>query len=144
MFTKLLHPFVTKTYPVTIEEIRHQEAKEKRIIDTLEPLMQQHRLIVDANVVHKDYNSSNEMYSVEKALRFQLFYQMSRIGRLKGSLAIDDRLDVLSMACRYWTDQLVRDQETAHINRRQELLKEELETFMDTQPFNKKQSNKWM
>ena len=69
---------------------------------------------------------------------------MSRIGRLKGSLAIDDRLDVLSMACRYWTDQLVRDQETAHINRRQELLKEELENFMDTQPFNKKQSNKWM
>ena len=42
MFTKLLLPFVTKTYPVTIEEIRHQEAKEKRIIDTLEPLMQQH------------------------------------------------------------------------------------------------------
>ena len=144
MFTKLLHPFVTKTYPVTIEEIRHQEAKEKRIIDTLEPLMQQHRLIIDTNVVHKDYNSSNEMYSVEKALRFQLFYQMSRIGRLKGSLAIDDRLDVLSMACRYWTDQLVRDQETAHINRRQELLKEELDSFMDTQPFNKKQSNRWM
>ena len=45
------------------------------IIDTLEPLMQQHRLIIDTNVVHKDYNSSNEMYSVEKALRFQLFYQ---------------------------------------------------------------------
>ena len=48
MFTKLLLPFVTKTYPVTIEEIRHQEAKEKRIIDTLEPLMQQHRLIIDS------------------------------------------------------------------------------------------------
>ena len=109
MFTKLLIPFVTKTYPVTIEEIRHQEAKEKRIIDTLEPLMQQHRLIIDTNVVHKDYNSSNEMYSVEKALRFQLFYQMSRIGRIKGSLAIDDRLDVLSMACRYWVDQLSQD-----------------------------------
>jgi len=144
MFTKLLLPFVTKTYPVTIEEIRHQEAKEKRIIDTLEPLMQQHRLIIDANVVHKDYNSSNEMYSVEKALRFQLFYQMSRIGRLKGSLAIDDRLDVLSMATRYWVDQLAQDQENAHQKRREELLKDELDKFMDTQPFNKRLNDRWM
>ena len=144
MFTKLLLPFVTKTYPVTIEEIRHQEAKEKRIIDTLEPLMQQHRLIIDTNVVHKDYNSSNEMYSVEKALRFQLFYQMSRIGRLKGSLAIDDRLDVLSMATRYWVDQLAQDQENAHQKRREELLKDELDRFMDTQPFNKRLNDRWM
>ena len=144
MFTKLLLPFVTKTYPVTIEEIRHQEAKEKRIIDTLEPLMQQHRLIIDTNVVHKDYNSSNEMYSVEKALRFQLFYQMSRIGRLKGSLAIDDLLDVLSMACRYWVEQLSQDQHNAAKKRREELLKDELENFMDTQPFFPRPSNKWM
>ena len=143
MFTKLLLPFVTKTYPVTIEEIRHQEAKEKRIIDTLEPLMQQHRLIIDANVVHKDYNSSNEMYSVEKALRFQLFYQMSRIGRLKGSLAIDDRLDVLAMACRYWVDHLAKDQETAQKQRREELLRDELENFMDTQPFSRRPINRW-
>ena len=144
MFTKLLLPFVTKTYPVTIEEIRHQEAKEKRIIDTLEPLMQQHRLIIDTNVVHKDYNSSNEMYSVEKALRFQLFYQMSRIGKLKGSLAIDDRLDVLSMACRYWVDQLAQDQENAHLKRREELLNDELDRFMDTQPFEKRTRNSWI
>ena len=91
MFTKLLMPFVTRTYPVTIEEIRHTENKEKRIIDTLEPLMQQHRLIVNANVVQSDYQSTQELYQSEKALRYQLFYQMSRIGRDRGSLAEDDR-----------------------------------------------------
>ena len=144
MFTKLLLPFVTKTYPVTIEEIRHQEAKEKRIIDTLEPLMQQHRLIIDSNVVHKDYNSANDMYAVEKALRYQLFYQMSRISNIKGSLAIDDRLDVLSMACRYWVEQLAKDQETAHIQRREEALQDELDRFLDHQQFYKRPSNKWM
>lgn len=144
MFTKLLLPFVTKTYPVTIEEIRHQEAKEKRIIDTLEPLIQQHRLIIDSNVVHKDYNSANEMYTLEKALRYQLFYQMSRISNIKGSLAIDDRLDVLSMACRYWVDQLARDQETAQSQRRREALEDELDRFLDTQQFYKRQPNRWM
>jgi len=144
MFTKLLLPFVTKTYPVTIEEIRHQEAKEKRIIDTLEPLMQQHRLIIDSNVVHKDYNSANEMYTLEKALRYQLFYQMSRISNVRGSLAIDDRLDVLSMACRYWVDQLAKDQHTAQAQRREEALRDELDSFLDTQVFNKRPSNRWM
>ena len=144
MFTKLLLPFVTKTYPVTIEEIRHQEAKEKRIIDTLEPLMQQHRLIIDSNVVHKDYNSANEMYALEKALRYQMFYQMSRISNIKGSLAIDDRLDVLGMACRYWGDQLARDQHTAQIQRREELLNDELDRFLDTQQFYKRPSDRWM
>jgi hypothetical protein len=144
MFTKLLLPFVTKTYPVTIEEIRHQEAKEKRIIDTLEPLMQQHRLIIDSNVVHKDYNSANEMYALEKALRYQMFYQMSRISNIKGSLAIDDRLDVLGMACRYWVDQLARDQHTAQIQRREELLNDELDRFLDTQQFYKRPSDRWM
>ena len=144
MFTKLLLPFVTKTYPVTIEEIRHQEAKEKRIIDTLEPLMQQHRLIIDSNVVHKDYNSANEMYALEKALRNQVIYQMSRISNIKGSLAIDDRLDVLGMACRYWVDQLARDQHTAQIQRREELLNDELDKFLDTQQFYKRPSDRWM
>jgi len=143
MFTKLLLPFVVKTYPVTIEEIRHTENKEKRIIDTLEPLMQQHRLIIDSNVVHKDYNSANEMYSLDKALRYQLFYQMSRISSIKGALAYDDRLDTLAMACRYWVDQLAKDQETAHIQRRRELLEGEIERFMDTQSFSRKPSNKW-
>ena len=144
MFTKLLTPFVTRTYPVTIEEIRHTQAKEKRIIDTLEPVMQQHRLIINSDVILKDYNSTQEMYASEKALRYQLFYQMSRIGFETGSLAVDDRLDTLAMAVRYWVDQMARDQHTAQIQRRQELLNDELEHFLSHQAFPKtKTKNKW-
>ena len=57
---------------------------------------------------------------------------------------IDDRLDVLSMATRYWVDQLAQDQENAHQKRREELLKDELDKFMDTQPFNKRLNDRWM
>ena len=144
MFTKLLLPFIHRTYPVTIEEIRHTENKEKRIIDTLEPLMQQHRLIVNSSVVQHDYQSTQELYQSEKALRYQLFYQMSRIGRDRGSLAEDDRLDVLAMACRYWVEQLARDQETAQSQRREELLRGELDRFLDHQVFDRTpKTNKW-
>ena len=80
----------------------------------------------------------------EKALRYQLFYQMSRIGRDRGSLAEDDRLDVLAMACRYWVEQLARDQETAQSQRREELLQGELDRFLDHQMFDRTpKTNKW-
>ena len=69
---------------------------------------------------------------------------MSRIGRDKGSLAQDDRLDTLAMACRYWVDQLARDQHTAQAQRREEALKDELDRFLDTQQLHKRTSNRWM
>tara|TARA_R100000664_G_C2755980_1_gene143757 strand:- start:347 stop:2011 length:1665 start_codon:yes stop_codon:yes gene_type:complete len=143
MFTKLLLPFITRTYPVSIEEIRHTTAKEKRIIDTLEPLMQQHRLIVNQAVIVKDYNSTQEMYSTEQSLRYQLFYQMSRISHTKGSLAFDDRLDVLAMACNYWVEQLARDQELAMKQRKDDLRQREFDRFLDHQPFEKPVKNQW-
>lgn len=143
MFTKLLLPFITRTYPVTIEEIRHNTAKEKRIIDTLEPLIQQHRLIINQAVIQKDYNSTQEMYTTEQALRYQLFYQMSRISNQKGSLAFDDRLDVLAMACQYWVEQLARDQELAVKQRKDDMQREEFNRFLDHQPFAKPVENKW-
>jgi|TARA_B100001964_G_scaffold136978_1_gene151167 hypothetical protein len=143
MFTKLLMPFILRTYPVTIEEIRHQTSKEKRIIDTLEPIMQQHRLVVNQATVLKDYTTTQEMYPAEQALRYQLFYQMSRIGKDKGSLAFDDRLDVLAMACNYFVEQLARDQEQAIKQRKDDLQKEELDRFLDHQAFTKPVKNRW-
>ena len=143
MFTKLLMPFIQRTYPVTIEEIRHSTSKEKRILDVLEPLIQQHRLIVNRAVVLNDYQKTQELYSTDQALRYQLFYQMSRLSRTKGSLAFDDRLDVLAMACKYWVEQLARDQELAVKQRKDDLKREELDRFLDHQTFAKPVKNRW-
>lgn len=144
MFTKLLMPFIQRTYPVTIEEIRHSTSKEKRILDVLEPLMQQHRLIINRSVVLNDYTSTQELYSSDQALRYQLFYQMSRLSKDKGSLAFDDRLDVLAMAVNYWVEQLARDQEYAVKQRKDDLKREELDNFLEHQPFTKPVKNQWI
>ena len=136
-------PFIQRTYPVTIEEIRHSTSKEKRILDVLEPLIQQHRLIVNRAVVLNDYQKTQELYSTDQALRYQLFYQMSRLSRTKGSLAFDDRLDVLAMACKYWVEQLARDQEQAMKQRKDDLKREELDSFLEHQSFTKPVKNRW-
>ena len=143
MFSKLLLPFIHRTYPVTLEEVRHTTSKEKRILDVLEPLIQQHRLIINRAVVLNDYHKTQELYSTDQALRYQLFYQMSRLSRDKGSLAFDDRLDVLAMACAYWVEQLARDQELAMKQRKDDLQREALDHFLDHQAFTKPVKNKW-
>ena len=130
MFTELLKPVLTKVYPVTIEEIRHNIQKEKRIIDVLEPVMNQHRLVVDRKALERDY-SSVQHYPPEKQAKYMLAYQMTRITREKGALAHDDRIDVLSMAVAYWVEQMAADVDKEIKVRKDKLLDEELERFME-------------
>ena len=129
MFTELLKPYLHKTYPVTIEEVRHSTQKEHRIIDTLEPVMNQHRLVIDPKVIQKDYDSVQSM-PPDKGMKYMLTYQMTRITKQRGALAHDDRLDVLAMAVRYWVDQMAADADVQIRSRKAELLDSELEKFM--------------
>ena len=129
MFTELLKPYLEKTHPVTIEEVRHSKQKEARIIDTLEPVMNQHRLVIDPKVLQKDYDSIQNL-PPEKGIKYMLAYQMTRITKQRGALAHDDRLDVLAMAVQYWADQMAADADKAIVAKKEELLELELEKFM--------------
>lgn len=100
MFTELLKPYLTRTYPVSVEEVKHNTQKERRIADVLEPVMNQRRLVVDPQVVIDDYNSTNG-YPLEKQNDYRLFYQMTRLTRERDCLKNDDRLDSLAMAVQY-------------------------------------------
>jgi hypothetical protein len=125
MFQKLFEPFLKRIYPCTIdpEGIRQSTRKELRIIDTLEPVMNQHRLVVDEQVIKEDLKEEDKTY--------QLFYQMTRITRDKGCLKHDDRLDVLAIAVGYWTSQMNKDVETTIQEERDRLMDIELRRYMD-------------
>ena len=90
---------------IDIEEVRANVRKEDRIIDSLEPVLNQHRLIVDRSVIDWDY-SSNKDSAPESRLLYMLFYQMSRMCREKGAVKHDDRLDTLAQGVKYFTDAL--------------------------------------
>ena len=143
MFTKMITPFFMRTHKVTIEEIRHSQQKEKRIVDTLEPVFNQHRLIINQDVIDRDYASTQHL-PPEQALRYQLFYQISRITRERGSLAHDDRLDVLSMAVGYWVEQMSKDVDLAMNDRKNHLMRQELNRFMQNAVGRKPQDLTWM
>lgn len=128
MFTELFKPVLYKVHDVTVGEVRHSKQKELRIIDTLEPVMNQHRLVFDPKVIERDWQSV-QGYSQEKAPKYCLAYQMTRITNLRGALAHDDRLDALSMAVSYWTEQMAASADKAMFDRKEELLMDTLERF---------------
>lgn len=137
MFTQLLKPVLTRVHPVSIEEVRHSVSKEKRMIDTLEPILNQHRLVVDDKVIQQDYQDETE-------LKYKLFYQLTRLTRDKGSLIHDDRLDALSMAVGYWVETLDRDIQQAVKDHKADLLKIELDKFMESSIGRKPNRDNWI
>ncbi len=129
MFEALLMPYLKKDYRCTTELVRQTTNKHRRILDTLEPLVSQHRIIVDANVIKNDYEGTNELYPPEQALRYQLFYQISRLQKGANTLSQDDRIDALQIACQYWQKQLAKDQDLAYQDRKEERLNHELNKY---------------
>jgi len=115
---------------IFIEETRANVRKEDRIIDSLEPVLNQHRLICDRSVVEWDY-ASNKDAAPEERLLYMLFYQMSRMCREKGAVKHDDRLDCLAQGVKYYTDALSISANQAVVDRKRIEWDSMLEDFVD-------------
>jgi hypothetical protein len=115
---------------IDIEEVRANVRKEDRIIDSLEPVLNQHRLIVDRSVIEWDFKS-NPNAAPEERLLYMLFYQMSRMCREKGAVKHDDRLDCLSQGVKYFTDALSISAYETIKTQRQEDWNDLNEAFLD-------------
>ena len=130
MFAELLRPHLRDIYPCTIEEIQAKSQKEKRIADCLEPVMNQHRLCVNASGIRKDYESTLDK-APDVAAQYSLIHQMSHLTRERGSLDHDDRLDAVTMAVEYWVESMARDADAAIRERKEEWLEDQLDKMFD-------------
>jgi len=127
MFDQLLRPVLKKVYPVSIEEVRSNAQKELRIIDTLEPLMNQHKLILDRSLCSEDINQCLEDPT---KLQYGLMYQLTHINRSRGCLKHDDRLDALSIALAACVEMVGIDEEDAKKEWRDQELQDALDLFI--------------
>ena len=123
------HLINTKQH-INIEEVRANVRKEDRIIDSLEPVLNQHRLIVDRGVIDWDY-ASNKDSPAEERLLYMLFYQMSRMCREKRAVKHDDRLDCLAQGVKYFTDALSISAQDQIRLRKSEEWEQTLQEFLD-------------
>lgn len=124
MFAKLLQAALKRgQYRCAVEEVTHSKQKEARIADTLEPLMQQHRLVMCQTVINRDFETAEEA-------SYSLFWQLTRLTRDRGCLPHDDRLDALAMAVAYWSDQVAQDISKSYADHLEKLRDEEFQKFI--------------
>ena len=122
MFTASLKKFINGIYQCAVEDAPVATGqKEKRIINCLEPVMNQHRLIMDESIVKDDLNTDDK--------NKRLFHQMTRLSPDRGCLRHDDRLDSLAMGVAYWTETMVQDQQLQHAELKREAQLRELDNF---------------
>ena len=119
----------TKTN-LTIEETRANVRKEDRIIDALEPVFNQHRLVVDPKVIKWDYDSNADAPS-ESRFQYMLGYQISRMCREKGAVKHDDRIDALAQGVKWFTDALALSASEQIKTRKMEEWVDHLESWVD-------------
>jgi hypothetical protein len=135
MWAELFKPVLKSVYPCTLTEVRHSQQKELRIIQTLEPVLNSHRLIADRKLVERDLaevRTESEM-GVEQRLKYSLFYQLSHITTDRGSLPHDDRLEAVSMGVAYWIEKIGLSVDDAIEARRNAALEREMEIHLRTQ-----------
>jgi hypothetical protein len=135
MATALLKPVMAKIHPCEIEEVRHNIQKEKRIIDTLEPIMNSHRLVIDDLLIKEDFKLEPD---------HQLFRQMTRITRDKGALRHDDQIDALAIAANYWVERMDRDQTLSYNQHKEDLINQDLEKFMESAIGRQPREDRWI
>ena len=115
---------------IDVEEVRANVRKEDRIIDALEPIMNQHRLVIDRKIIEWDFKSNPDA-APEERLLYMLFYQMSRMCREKGAVKHDDRLDCLAQGVKWYTDAMsISDYEMAKQHKREDW-SDLMEAFLD-------------
>lgn len=143
MIVELMKPILREIYPCTIEDgPRPSVQKEMRIIDVLEPLMNQHRIVVDRSLIERDATETDS--SDPNYLHRRLFHQITRMQKSRGALRHDDRVDALSMACAYWNDQIaVSAQEQVDFQKEEEL-DEMLDSFMESVNGRKSRGPNWL
>lgn len=125
MYTKLFEPVLKKVYSTCgISEVTSKGQKEVRIIDTIEPVLGSHKLIVTPECINKDIDSVPD-----GDYKYSLFYQMTRITSDRGALVHDDAIDCLAIGIGYLVDFMGIDADEGINEVTSEWLEESLEAF---------------
>lgn len=86
MFAALLEPVMCRVYLCTLEEVRATGQKERRIIDDLEPVFNQYRLMGGARAAKADAEACK---GDEKEQKYSVLNQLTRVTKDRGCLRHD-------------------------------------------------------
>jgi hypothetical protein len=133
IFAKIIEPVLLKKSPSTqIESVRATKQKELRVIGTLEPLLNQRKVVIDKQVLDDDLKAN---------IVNSFAYQLTRITKERGCLRHDDRVDAVEMLCSFISDKENMDEDAVATGYEQAQLEKDLEELMQQFDFNYQSNN---
>ena len=126
MWVAAFQPILAKIWPggCTVQESEWAKGqKEVRIIDTLEPVLTQHRLVASESFLKEDAGQEDRNYS--------FLYQLTHITRERACLTHDDRLDAVAGAVAHFMRSVSLDVDEAAKAMLDAEMEEEIEDFID-------------
>lgn len=123
-FTALLEQTLANIHQCNVVEVRAKGVKEIRILNTLEPLFNLHKLVINKDLVISDAEDDRDP---ERTLT----YQIARMSNIRGVLKHDDRVDSLAIAIDYISDKFALDTNTEIERTRKLKAQREWQEYMD-------------
>lgn len=106
-----------------VSERAQKMQKEKRILEVLEPIFLQHRIVMAAEVLKADFLQVQRREGSEYSTNYSLMYQITRLTREKDCLKHDDRVEGLAGVIKMMADLLgLSPKEAASRDEEQRLL----------------------
>ena len=113
MFAKLLEPVLRrKGFKGAVEVHKVHGGKEARIVGTLQPVLKNHRLVLDTNVVRSDLaevTNRDAKFGKFALIEYSGLYQLTHMANQRGAVRKDDRVDVLANMVAYWLESMALD-----------------------------------
>ena len=132
-FAKMLEPILNRISKGTsIEETRAKGRKEVRIIRTLEPLLNQRKLVVDKKVLDDD---------LKKNIINSFTYQLTRLTEEPNCLQHDDTIDAVEMLVSFMLERENFDSEATVERFNADKLQEDIDAFNAMFGFGKQRSS---
>jgi len=128
MWVAAFGPVLAKVWPggCTVKESAWAKGqKEARIIDTLETVMTQHRLVLDESVARHEARRRDD------ELAYSLLYQLTHITRDRKCLKHEDRLDALAGAVAHFTLAMGQDVDDAAQAIHDQRMQDEVDDFLE-------------
>lgn len=119
--------------------------KEKRIVDTLYPVLRKHKLILHSEAIVEN-DVTLKAHAVQKRESFNFMYQLNNITTDRGSLKHDDRLDALAGLVQLFTKYISLNDVDAKEKIERKGAREFLDNPMgyDNAPRSKRRCNNWL
>ena len=108
MFRALLEPILASIHPCTITDVRAIGQKEVRMINSIEPLTTNHKMVVSRELIERDLTFA---LKDPHNLPYSFLHQFTHVSNERGALVHDDRLDALAMCCDHVKDMVMVDPE---------------------------------